>query len=97
MIRFIGKFAISSIFDWFVQCLAAPPGAVGARKFAGLCQRITTDWVPLMEPSLASHERLDRQFFQVVKASWLPSQSIPIFQFVCSDLVIIIIIFVVVP
>ena len=31
MTQFAGKVAISSIFEGFVACLAAPPGAVGAR------------------------------------------------------------------
>ena len=36
MTRFVGKVAISSIFDGFVACLAAPPGAVGARRLSRL-------------------------------------------------------------
>ena len=36
MTQFAGKVAISLIFAGFVACLAAPPGAVGAKRFAGL-------------------------------------------------------------
>ena len=36
MIQFAGKLVISSIFEGFVVCLAAPPGAVGARGLSRL-------------------------------------------------------------
>ena len=39
MNRFVGKVAISSIFDRFVACFP-PPGAVGARRFEGLCRPV---------------------------------------------------------
>ena len=40
MTRFDGKLVISSIFEGFVACLAAPPGAVGARRLSGLCRPV---------------------------------------------------------
>ena len=50
MTRCVGKLAISSIFGVFVACLAAPPGAVGARRFEDGCQRIRMDGVRLEAP-----------------------------------------------
>ena len=47
MTQFAGKVAISSIFEGFVACLAAPPGAVGARRLSALWDPVPPLWRPV--------------------------------------------------
>ena len=67
MTRFVGKVAISSIFDGFVACLAAPPGAVGARRLSALWRPVG----PLKERAGTPIERI------ADIDAWRPEASMP--------------------
>ena len=67
MTRFVGKLAISLIFDGFVACLAVPPGAVGARRLAGLCPPVAACGAGLDAPI---------EEFGDIEA-WRPEASMP--------------------